>query len=111
MDNKTNCMRCGTICLRQAGNREARLLRKTTGNGLCVNCCATEFLQSLDVINDPGKDQPAFDPECLQLPHIQKQFAAIMSVGKADARPDEIDWLEVIANWYLPFPKKPRKSR
>jgi len=112
MLDTTNCARCGVRLHKCAGNDDARLLRRTTSDlGFCANCCATEFLQSLDVIGDPSRHAPPFDPRCLRLEHIQKQFATIMAAGKADARPYEIDWEKVIANWPLPFPKKPRKPR
>lgn len=111
MPDTTNCARCGVRCVKQKGNAEARLLKFTTSDfGLCVNCGITAFLKSLDVIASPGRNGKPFDPECFRLPHIQRQFAPVLSAGKADARIEEIDWLEVIANWELPFPKKPRKK-
>ncbi len=107
-----NCARCGVRCCKQSGNDEARLLQYTTSDfGLCVNCGVTEFLQSLDVIRTPGRGAAPFDPQSLRLEHVQRQFTAIMSAGKADARPNEIDWLEVIANWSLPFPRRPSRKR
>lgn len=107
-----NCARCGIRCCKKPGSDEARLLHYTTSDfGFCVNCGVTEVLQSLDVIASPGRGAKPFDPECLRLPHVQKQFEAIMVSGKSDARPHEIDWLEIIANWSLPFPKKPRRRQ
>lgn len=107
MIQTTNCIRCGVRCRKKQGSDNAKLLRHTTSDiGYCVNCGTTSFLMSLDVISSSGRGAKPFDPECLRLPHIQEQFIAVMAAGKADARPDEIDWLEVIANWHLPFPEK-----
>ncbi|NIA15163.1 MAG: hypothetical protein GWP08_13910 [Nitrospiraceae bacterium] len=45
-------------------------------------------------------DQLGFNlPDCLRLPHIQDQFAAVLATGKSDVNPDEIDWERVIALW------------
>lgn len=51
--------------------------------------------------------------EIIALPHVQAIFAQILAVGHADAKPDEIDWLEVAANWDLPIqsPKNRKKNR
>jgi len=105
------CLRCGVRCRRQPGNPEARLLKHTTDNGYCVNCATTRWFQGLAIVNDRGRGEKPFDPECFRLPHVQSQFSAIMAAGNADAKPAEIDWLEVIANWHLPFPKEKRKQR
>lgn len=44
-------------------------------------------------------------PEALLLPHFQKQFTELMQAGKADMKPSEIDWQEVVRNWNLPMPR------
>jgi len=107
-----SCCRCGVPCHKMPGNPEARLLRYSSDDiGYCVNCAATEFLQGLDVISYRRPRDKPFDPECFHLPHVQAQFAKILAVGKANARPEEIDWLEVVANWHLPFPKMRRKRK
>jgi hypothetical protein len=99
-----NCARCGVRCRKNPGSNDARLLKYTQSDfGLCINCGVTAFLQSLDVIASPGRNAKQFDPECLRLPHVQKQFETIMAAGKSDARPDEIDWMKIITYWSLPF--------
>ena len=112
-DGMVRCCRCGVPCQKMPGNPEARLLRYCLDDtGYCANCAATEFLQGLAVIGDRSRfEKKPFDPECFRLPHIQTHFAAILLTGKADARPEEIDWLKVIANWNLPFPKMRRRKK
>ncbi len=105
-----SCVRCGKLCRKERGNPEARLLRHTTSDsGYCATCAATEFLQGLDAISDRFPGREPFDPECFRLPHVQAQFGAILRGGNADAKPDEIDWSAVIANWSLPFPRTSRR--
>jgi len=109
-DQVVACMRCGKLCRKKRGSPEARLLRYTTSDhGYCATCAAAEFLQGLDVITYRPPGREPFDPECFRLPHVQAQFSAIMVAGNADAKPEEIDWSELIANWTLPFPRKGRK--
>ena len=86
-------------------NPDARLLRQAA-KGYCVNCAVTEVFQGTEVLQSLIELQGG--PEALRYEHIQQQFANVMRVGLADAFPDEIDWLEVIANWELAFPRKPR---
>ena len=108
-----NCARCGVRCRKAAGNPEARLLAYSlSDHGFCLNCAVTEFLQNLDVIRDSMiLLKKPFDPAAFRLTHVQQQFFQIMAAGNADAKPTDIDWLEVEANWHLPFPAKPKKRR
>ncbi len=112
-DGIVQCCRCGVPCRKMPGNPEARLLTHTTDDfGFCGNCAATEFLKGLAVIGDRSRfEKKPFDPECFRLPHVQVQFAQILTTGNADTKPEEIDWLEVIANWHLPFPKLRRRKK
>jgi len=89
--------------------------------GLCVNCAVTQFFKdekygvSLEQVlrgsdeldGTPGKEIS----KSLLLPHIQKQFTEILRVGHAQVTPEEIDWLEVVANWDLPFDRKTIRPR
>jgi hypothetical protein len=99
------CERCSRPCrVAPDRNPEAKLLRKSAvPKGVCVNCAATEWLMNTYPCN-MLLDQSG--PEHLRHPAIQEQFAAIMASGMADARPDEIDWEAVIANWDLPIQLK-----
>jgi hypothetical protein len=50
-------------------------------------------------------------PKALLLPHIQAQFTEVLRAGFAQVPPEAIDWLEVVANWHLPFDPKTIKPR
>ena len=133
-----NCERCGVrLKVGPPPNDDARLLKRAkVPRGICVNCAATEWFQSIDIVrelmNNPrcracGKRKadtydrhrqcacpaPRFaaPQEIVMLPQVQAIFAQILAAGNADAKPDEIDWLEVAANWDLPWPTKRRKKK
>jgi hypothetical protein len=108
-----NCGRCH-IRLRVSDtppDPKARLIRLSDKpEGLCLNCCVTQFIKAseasdvlLRALEDGAKAAKIVPPQdVLRLPHIQKQFGQLMKVGFSQANPQDIDWLEVIANWDLP---------
>ena len=60
------------------------------------------FFQDTNENRGIGFALPAgFDPQGLKLPHIQKQFERLLSVGASELTMDEIDWDEVIRKWCL----------
>ena len=131
-----HCSRCNVrLRLAPTSNPNARLLKHAAiPEGLCVNCCATEWLQTTANIrslienpkclkcgqprkNDFGPRKCECHPgefpsvgDILQTQHIQAIFTQLLAVGYSDASPEEIDWLEVAANWELPF-EKPKRRR
>ncbi|MCE5277168.1 MAG: hypothetical protein ABFD92_16695 [Planctomycetaceae bacterium] len=115
-----HCDRCHVPCRTGTPDPKARLLMLSEGpHGLCVNCAVTDFFKnekygvSLEQVmrgsDLDGPTDPAACPKALALPHVQKQFSEVLRVGCAQVSPDDIDWLEIIANWHLPFPKKKGK--
>jgi len=67
----------------------------------------TCFLLSVEGIRDTIKKD---GPEILLAGQgfhraVVNQFAAVLQAGKSQMLPDEIDWIEVVGNWGLPFPK------
>ena len=130
-----NCERCGVrLKVGPPPNPDARLLKRATiPSGVCVNCAATEWFKTIEpireILDSPRcrkchrskgdaygqcrceKPQFSTPQEIVMLPHVQAIFAQIMAAGNADARPEEIDWLEVAANWDLPMPPKRRKKK
>ena len=103
-----HCVRCGVPCqIEGPGNPDAKMLRRATVPGMCVNCAVHDWLRNSYPIN---MMLARAGPVNLQYTHIQEQFAGIMKVGMADAMPDEIDWDLIIKNWDLPF-KHPVKRR
>ena len=95
----SSCQRCGRAALSRDGNPDARMMRHAR-KGCCVDCAAVIFLQQLENMAG-GKLLPPGHTwaEALRLPHVQEQFAALMTAGNADASPDEIDWERVIELW------------
>lgn len=110
-----NCARCGVPCkLADTSTEDARLLRAARApetSGYCADCAATDFMQNqyphlaeLMLSNPLGKAS-------LLDKRVQKQFAAVMAAGNADAAPAEINWQRVHDLWEMPFPKRGRTRR
>lgn len=67
----------------------------------------TGFLQSVDTIRDKiAKDGPEilFASDGFHQAFIE-QFNAVLRAGNCQMTIDEINWIEVVGNWGLPFPK------
>lgn len=102
-----NCVRCSKRCRVAAKrNPNAELFvkgTKETGR-YCADCLVVDFLKN-------SED----DPAGFRLPHMQQQMVAIILAARkehgAELTPEEVDWDEVIANWHLPFPEKPKRRR
>lgn len=111
------CERCGRLCrTAPTRNDNARLLRYAAAdakNGLCANCGMTLFIRHGDGLGLIFRDEP--DPGIFAARHVQESLERLMFVGNADARPEEIDWQTVIAQWDLPFKadvmRSPRKAK
>ena len=105
----TNCERCGAKLKVDAmpGSKAKMLRRSKEPKGLCINCAVSNWLRNT---YPPNILLAQSGPEILLFTHIQEQFAEIMKVGFADARPDEIDWQRIVDNWELPFPNKIKPS-
>ena len=97
-DGLTHCERCGVPARGADGSPSAKMLRRAQ-RGFCLPCAVVMFLQQLE--NMYGADTWRGMPECLRLPHVQKQFASMMRAGCAEAKPEEVDWEEVIAKWSI----------
>jgi len=101
------CQRCN-LSLRikvQPGNPEALLMRHSaTGEGLCASCAMTLFLHSIPHIKQRIDEKR----ELLLWDVMQIQFAALMEMGNADAKPEEVNWQAVHDHWELPFATKKR---
>jgi hypothetical protein len=108
------CSRCGRVCVvRGPGKEDATLLRlaETPENGLCVDCSATSFLKSIPIIVELLDEKGPDGPKAFLSPHMQEQFADLMRAGHADAKPEEINWENVVAHWPLPMPGEKRRKR
>jgi len=107
MDDRrmTNCGRCGAACKVNplSGSKATMLKRSRDPKGLCINCAAHDWLYNTYPVNLLLAQS---GPKGLAFPYMQKQFARLMKMANSDARPDEISWDAIIANWDLPFPTK-----
>jgi len=102
---KLNCERCGAQLKVDAepGSKAKMLRRSKEPKGLCVNCAVHDWLRNT---YPPNIILAQSGPRVLLFPHIQEQFAEIMRIRFADAKPDEIDWQRIVDNWDLPFKNK-----
>lgn len=93
------CSRCGDPCkVADTKDPAAKMLRAADKpSGYCVNCAVAEWFYVT------GSREICPDPKGLLVPQIQEQFAKIMAASNADAKPPEINWTKVVANWDLPF--------
>jgi len=102
------CLRCQAhVQVSEPGNSKAKMLRRSTGPGLCVNCAVHDWLRNTYPVN---LILACSSPNSLRFEHVQQQFTDIMRAGGADANPDEIDWEAIIDNWDLPFKDKVKGS-
>jgi|SRR5579884_1147123 len=107
-----HCSRCGIPCkLADAATEDARLLKHATRpetSGYCIDCGVADFMKNHTQLARIMEMNP-LGKQMLLDPRAQQQFAALMREGKADARPEEINWQRVYDNWELPFKKARRK--
>lgn len=102
------CERCRRDGLQPGeASPEARLLRRARA-GYCADCAITAFLRETSPLDEM---MALRGPEVLLDPMVQRQVAQILASGQADARPEEIDWARVVANWPLPIASEQRKRR
>jgi len=70
-------------------------------HGVCVNCGFRLWVETIDVLKDILSRDTG--PEAFRLPHVQEMLRSVMRVGKADADFEELNFDEIVANWYLPL--------
>jgi hypothetical protein len=74
---------------------------------VCQLCGHALFLYSVEHIKRMIDEKR----ELLLWGASQQQFAVLMQAGRADAKPEEINWQSVHDNWELPFPKAKKRSK
>ncbi len=101
MKKLTKCKRCGCEAIAEITSQpNARPFRKAL-RGYCIPCVVVRFFQG-DEENGIGFALPLnFDPQGLKLPHLQAQFARVLTVGHSELGIEQIDWDQVIAKWRL----------
>jgi hypothetical protein len=72
--------------------------------GFCVDCAVTKWL----IHTYPANmiiDEAELGPAMLLLEVFRAPFSGLLDNFRPDARLDEIHWVNVVANWDLPWPK------
>lgn len=98
------CKRCGHLCkVAATRNPNARIMRHAKrSEGYCANCALTGWLR--DKHYEPLPTLLARSgPQVLLSRPVQVQVYSVLRSAKADAKPEEIDWQAVVANWDLPL--------
>ncbi len=107
---KTNCLRCAKPCQIGTPDPKARALVRSATAGFCPACMITRFLLEIEPVRDiiegtpnrPGKGpEVLFGGPCLKI--LQPVIAGVLA--HTQLREDEIDWVEVVGNWGMPWPK------
>jgi hypothetical protein len=101
------CIRCGApLQFRNPPrNPDARLLRKSaTPAGYCASCAMANWLQHTE---PTATILAAKGPAILLDRRVVDQMANVLAAGCADAAPQEIDWMSVVAHWDMPFRHRP----
>lgn len=112
----TNCLRCGEVCQRgtpdksKAGIWEAK-------EGFCASCMIEKFLLSVEPIRamfeGTGQKGPMHGPEIfLNKTWRNEVLAPVLTAVLLHTQmpADSINWINVVSNWGMPFPKTKRRS-
>lgn len=105
------CERCNARCkVDPLPNSKSKMLKRGKGDkgNLCINCAVHDWLRNTYPVNMILAGMK--NPQSLLLPHIHEQFAGILRAGFSDAKPEEIDWQQIVDNWDLPWPNKVKAS-
>ena len=113
----TACLRCGAKCRRGTPDPNARALVQSAKEGFCPNCAITKFLLSIEPLvmlfegtpargNIPAR--PGRGPEIfLDGSWREQALRPVMRgvVAHTQLPESAINWIEVVGNWGLPWPK------
>jgi len=117
------CLRCGAACRTGRPDPKARAIRVAANAGFCANCIVTKFLLSIESIAEFINGAPARGSKRAGLiirersgvgPEIfldrdwrHKTFGphVVLILAHTQLPPEQIDWIEVVGNWGLPWPK------
>lgn len=109
VESLVECTRCGRLCAlgSQPNPKGLLMIYATEGDtGFCADCAATAFLKGIETIAYGIEKNGT---KILLSRQAQEQFGAIMIVGGADAKPEELNWQNIVDNWDRPIPKRRKK--
>lgn len=109
----TNCLRCNRPCRIGIPDPKARMLRESATVGFCPDCAITKVLLSIEPIRGviegtPARGsivpaRPGKGPEILLTKHVREGWGPLLA--HSQVKPDSINWINVVMNWALPWPK------
>lgn len=106
---QTNCLRCGRTCQTGTPDPAARAIRHSATDGFCPDCMVTKFLLSIEgiaILINGDTHHAAKGPEILLGPEGQAARSCVASIlTHTQMRESEVDWINVVGNWALPWPK------
>lgn len=107
---KTNCLRCNKELQTGTPDPKARAIRVSATTGFCASCMITKFLLSIEPIRDTIEGtprRPGKGPEVLFSGDFLKTIRPVIAgvLAHTQMPEDQIDWIEVVGNWGMPFPK------
>lgn len=109
-DGVVRCLRCGEFCRQGTPDPKARAIVHTD-KGFCPNCMITKFLLSIEVLRsqiEGTSKREGLGPEIFfNSEWMNTTFRPIMAriLAHTQMREASINWIEVVGNWGLPWPK------
>jgi len=101
----SNCLRCRKPCRRGTPDLKKRAILQSATTGFCPNCMITRFLLGIEPIRDTIE---GLGPEIfLDIVWREKVLRPVMQgvLAYTQMPEDAIDWIEVVRNWEMPWPK------
>lgn len=115
---RVECLRCKVPLRRGTPDPKARSIVQSATTGFCPNCMITRFLIGIGPIRDTIEGTPARGgivparegkgPEIfLNGEWREKVLRPVMRgvLAHTQLPEDSIDWIEVVGNWRMPWPK------
>lgn len=114
---QTKCLRCQRPCRTGTPDPKARAIRHSSTTGFCPDCMITKFLLSIEAVRNViegtpergelVKSRPGLGPEIFLGDYRTKTLKPILDaiLAHTQMREDEINWIEVVGNWGMPWPK------
>lgn len=106
-----HCLRCDRLLQTGTPDPKARAIRVSSTVGFCPDCMITKFLLSIEPIADTINGTPRRDglgPEIfLNEGWRERTLRPVMRsiLAHTQLPEDSINWIEVVGNWRLPWPK------
>lgn len=114
----TNCLRCGAQCRRGTPDPKARAIVQSATTGFCPNCMITRFFLGIEVLRDSIQGTPERGDMVPARPGLGPEIFLDAGWRARALRPlmrdllahtqmpeDCINWIEVVGNWGMPWPK------